>query len=60
MDNDMNEPCKRCGVVHTCAPVDVDKIIKELGNEIAREIDAEVMRTLFSVPSMGSYRTTHK
>ena len=56
----MNEPCKRCGVVHTCAPVDVDKIIKELGNEIAREIDAEVMRTLFSVPSMGSYRTTHK
>jgi hypothetical protein len=54
----MNEPCKRCGVVHTCAPLDVDKVIKELGNEMAREIDAEVMKTLFSRLSMGSYRNS--
>jgi hypothetical protein len=56
----MNEPCKRCGVVHTCAPLDINKILNEKAKEIAREIDAEVMKTLFSVLSRGSYRTTHK
>lgn len=52
----MKEPCKRCGIVHNCSPVDMDKIINEKAEEIAREIDAEVMKTLFSRLSVGSYR----
>jgi hypothetical protein len=54
----MNEPCKRCGVIHTCLPVDINKILNEKAKEIAREIDAEVMKTLFSRSPMGSYRNS--
>jgi DNA polymerase III delta subunit len=41
-----NKICPRCGVVHDCPPVDVDKIVEEHANEMARQIDQEVMNQL--------------
>jgi hypothetical protein len=38
--------CHRCGKVHNCPPVDVEKIVSEHADTIAREIDREVMRIL--------------
>ena len=35
--------CPRCKKVHNCAPVDIEKIVKEHSDAIAREIDAEVI-----------------
>ena len=39
----MKNPCKRCGVIHTCPPADPKKIVKELAKKMADAIDAEVL-----------------
>lgn len=44
----MNEVCPRCNKVHTCLPVDPEKIADEHAKEMADQIDEEVMRMLFS------------
>lgn len=36
----------RCGKVHTCGPVDPDKIMRELAEEMRREIDADILREI--------------
>jgi hypothetical protein len=38
--------CPRCGKVHTCDPVDPDKILKEQAKKIADEIDTAVLSHL--------------
>jgi hypothetical protein len=38
--------CPRCGKVHTCEPVDPDKILKEQAKEIADAIDAAVLNQI--------------
>jgi len=38
--------CPRCGKVHTCDPVDPDKILKEQAKEIVDSIDASILRNL--------------
>lgn len=39
----MREPCKRCGVIHTCDPVDPKKIVAKLSEEMAKDIDRELL-----------------
>jgi len=42
--------CPRCGKVHTCDPVDTDKIAKENAQEIADAIDADVLKKAIISP----------
>ena len=39
----MREPCKRCGVIHTCEPADPKKILAKMAEEIAKDIDRELL-----------------
>lgn len=37
--------CPRCGKVHNCEPVDIDKIREKAAKDIADRIDNEIMTT---------------
>ena len=45
----------RCGKVHTCPPVDPKAIAKELANDIAKSIDAEVLKRICDTSEVKTY-----
>lgn len=51
-----NQPCGRCGKIHTGPPVDPDKIAAEMAQDIADQIDAEVYRELASLAFVEAFR----
>lgn len=45
----MKQWCNRCHRFHDCEPVDLDKILKELAQQMADEIDAEIVIELIKI-----------
>jgi hypothetical protein len=45
--------CPRCGKVHTCDPVDTDKIAKKQAKYIFDAIDADVLKKLYDLSTAG-------
>lgn len=43
--------CCRCKRYHNAPPVDINKIVDEKANEIARRIDAEVLAMMLNSPT---------
>lgn len=44
--------CSRCNKIHTCSPVDPEKIAREHAKDIAREIDREAVALFMCRSSM--------
>jgi hypothetical protein len=67
--NLLSRYCTRCNKFHNSLPVDPDKIVKELSQQIANDIDLQVIENLknntkgdgsISYPQRGSIRDSKK